>query len=475
MRRLLLLVLFASSLLAQDDPRAARVDALFAHYNAAPSPGLAIVVVRDGKVILRRAYGLANIEHRVPITTATVFDVASLSKQFTGFAVATLIAQGKIKLADDVRKYIPELHDFGHPITINHLVHHMSGLRDWPATLFVGGWRSEDVITNKQILTMAFNQRTLNFVPGAEHVYSNTEDVLLAEIVQRVTGRPFREWTAELIFKPLGMTRSHFRDDWTEVILNVASGYRRAADGTFHTTPDNLVALGSSSLFSTADDLALWLMSFDRPSDVQTLMHTPGALDDHTAVPYAFGILGGSWRGLPMYTSSGAWASFNTYDVYVPRQKFGIVVLANTTEATIDAQNAVIDIAKIYLENELAPETASALDDAAPIAETAPKPAVTHDLADYASEYDSKELGTSYRVTVNDGALELQHRRLGTIALKPTGGDAFTSQFPYFEDVRFERDADGRVTTLIVNAGERSRDIRFTRRCLRSTGRDGSR
>jgi CubicO group peptidase (beta-lactamase class C family) len=153
---------------AQDtpEPRANRADALFADLNRKPSPGLALAVVRDGKVILRRGYGLANIEHQVPITPSTVFDLASLSKQFTGLAVAMLAAEGKVKLSDDIRKYIPELPDFGRAITIAHPVHHTSGLRDWASALSVAGWRPDDPITFKQILTMAYNQRSLNFEPG---------------------------------------------------------------------------------------------------------------------------------------------------------------------------------------------------------------------------------------------------------------------------------------------------------------------
>src|ERR1043165_9688876 len=232
---------------AQDAPdtRASRVDALFADLNRKPSPGLAIAVVRNGKVILRRGYGLANIEHRAPITPSTVFDLASLSKQFTGLAVAMLAVEGKIKLSDDIRKYIPELPDFGRPITIAHLAHHTSGLRDWASALSVAGWRPDDPITFKQILTMAYNQRSLNFEPGAEYLYSNTGYVLLAELVQRVTGRSFREWTDEHIFRPLGMTSTHVREDYNEVIPNRAYGYARAPDGAYRNTPDVIPAFGS--------------------------------------------------------------------------------------------------------------------------------------------------------------------------------------------------------------------------------------
>lgn len=166
----------------EQDPRVDSVDKLFVELNNTESPGIAILAVRDGEVLLRRCYGMANLEYKIPITPETVFDIASVSKQFCGMAVSMLIEQGKITLQDDIRKYIPELPDFSHTITVDHLVHHTSGIRDWPATLALAGWRMDDVISFDQILTMAFNQQGLNFKPGDEYSYSNTGYNLLAEL-----------------------------------------------------------------------------------------------------------------------------------------------------------------------------------------------------------------------------------------------------------------------------------------------------
>lgn len=541
---------------AQDarDPYGSRVDALFADLNWKPSPGLAIAVVRDGKVILHRGYGLASIEHRVPITPSTVFDIASLSKQFTGLAVAMLVSEGKIKLSDDIRKYIPELHDFGRPITIDHLLRHTSGLRDWPGTLSVAGWRLDDVITFKQILTFAYNQRTLNFVPGNEYLYSNTGYNLLAEMVQRVTGRPFRAWNDEDLFRPLGMANTHVRDDYAEVIANRAFGYARGPNNTYRTTPDNLTGLGSSSIFSTVDDFARWLINFGDAAvggkAAISLMLAPGKLNDGSPTTYGFGITSGSnrYKGLPFFTSSGGWASFNSFSAYFPEQKFGVVVLANADANVIDAQQAVIKISDIYLENDFTtkppaqptsteqtfnPTTAmiedyggiyrlksdsyvrinqfggvlllqephhgqsvmspkserefvvSGEDDETAIVfqrNAAGKvvsltyggqPAAKVDswdppspakLAEYAGEYYSEELGTSYSVIVKNGALELQHRRRGTIPLIWLWRDEFGSLDAYIASIDFTRDNARRVIGLIINGSARNRDIRFVKR-----------
>ncbi|HET7452530.1 MAG TPA: serine hydrolase domain-containing protein, partial [Thermoanaerobaculia bacterium] len=356
----ILAAIFASAVRAAPDTaadRARRVDAIFASLNRAPSPGLAIVVERDGEVLLRRGYGLANLEHGVAITPTTVFDAASLAKPFTGLAVAMLAAEGKVALEDDVRKYLPELADFGRPITIDELLHHTSGLRDWPGALSIAGRRFEDSITLPQILDFAFHQRSLNFTPGAEHLYSNTGYNLLAEIVRRVSGESFPSWTEKRILRPLGMRSTRILEDATEVISRRAYGYGKAADGRWRSTPDGLAAPGSSSLFTTVDDLALWLDNFrtGRVGGSATVdrLRTPGRLNDGSPVRYALGILTGAYRGQPMFTHSGGWASFNSYFVYFPKKNFGVAVLANGDTSELDAQSAVIKVTDIYLEDEL--------------------------------------------------------------------------------------------------------------------------
>ena len=339
---------------AQNTPEQ-RVDSLFAPYTRGLQPGLAVAVVRDGRVLLTRGYGYASLEHRVPITPSTVFDVASVSKQFTGLAMAMLVNEGRVKLTDDIRKYIPELAQTSRTVTIDHLLHHTSGYRDWPGSLALAGWRFDDVISWDQIRTFAYNQRTLNFVPGAEYTYSNTGYNLLAETVARVRGKSFRAWTDEALFRPLGMTSSHFHDDHTEMVPNRAFGYARRPDGTYSSVTNELTALGSSSLFSTVEDLAKWVMSFDDPKvggqAAMALTRTRGKLNDGSTIPYAFGISHGEYRGLVNVSHSGSWAQFATYVVHFPQQHFGVVVLANS--GSINAGRAAYNVADIFLGSAL--------------------------------------------------------------------------------------------------------------------------
>ena len=342
-------------------PQTARVDSLFAEHSRGLTPGLAVAVVRDGKVVLTKGYGYANLEHRVPITPATVFDVASVSKQFAGLAVAMLVGEGRVKLTDDIRKYIPELGDVGHTVTIDHLLHHTSGYRDWPGTLSLAGWRYDDIISFDQIRTFAYNQRTLNFVPGAEYTYSNTGYNLLAEMVARVSGKSFRQFTDERLFRPLGMTSSHFHDDHQQVVPNRAYGYARRPDATYSSVTNNLTALGSSSLFSTVEDLAKWVINFDDPkvggAAAMTMTRTRGTLNDGSTIPYAFGVSHGEYRGQPTVSHSGGWASFSTFVLHFPQQRFGVIVLANTG---IPTGRAAFNVTDIFLGDKLAPATPAA-------------------------------------------------------------------------------------------------------------------
>lgn len=524
--------------------QARRVDSLFAQYNRTDAPGLAVAVVRDGQTIFAKGYGMADLEHRVAITPSTVFDVASVSKQFAGLAIAMLVGEGKIQLEDDVRRYVPEVHEMGRPITINHLVHHTSGLRDWPGTLGIAGWRFDDVISFDQILTMAYHQRTLNFVPGAEYTYSNTGYNLLAETVQRVSGKSFRVWTEENFFAPLGMRRTVFRDDHTMVIPDRALGYTRTAGGRWSAVTNNLTALGSSSMMSTVEDLAKWVINFDSMrvggAPAMAMARTRGVLNDGTTIPYAFGLSHGEYRGEPTIGHSGSWAGFATYVVHFPRQRFGVVVLANTP--AVNASRAAFQVADTFLGSALAAVpatpamppahqlTEATLDAYAGTYRLGPgwyaqvrregtgltvqatgegvvpmiaqsdsvlwvpsynasmtfrrdadgrathvvyrgkasprmpdrEPALAP-LARFAGEYFSDELQATYLVEVRDGALVMRHRRHGVITLTRRWGEDFGGSLWFLRSVAFTRDGRGRVNGLLVNADERSRDVRFVK------------
>ena len=260
-------ILFSSSLLVGQTPPApenlpAKVDAVFQKMDSTVSPGCALSVMKDGKIIYERGYGMADLDHNVPITPTTVFHVASMSKQFVAASILMLARQGKLSLDDPARKYIPELPDFGTPITIRELMHHTSGLRDQWDLLGLSGWRySQDLITNDDVLYVVSHQKELNFPPGTKHLYSNTGYTLLGEIVKRVSGQSLRGFTTTSIFQPLEMKNTHFRDDHAEIVKNIAYGYTPDKD-TFKLSVTNFDTVGATSLMTTVEDLALWDENF---------------------------------------------------------------------------------------------------------------------------------------------------------------------------------------------------------------------
>jgi hypothetical protein len=419
-----------------------------------------------------------------------------------------------------VRRYIPELPDFGHTITIRHLVHHTSGIRDWPGTLRLAGWDYQDVISFEQILRMARHQHDLNFVPGSAFAYSNTGYNLLAEVVQRVSGMTFREFTAARIFRPLGMHATHFSDDHTTVVRNRADSYRRNTDGGYHRVGNSLTALGSSSLFTTVEDLAQWTLNFDEPvvggAHVAARMHERGVLNDGTVIPYAFGHNIGDYRGLQSVTHTGSWAGFRTVLQRFPDERFVVIILANS--ADINPSVLASQVADIYLGDRLAPvpataaartdaartdaaRTAAARTDAArtdaarteaarteaartdaartdaartdaartaaaatapggPVAGEAQWVPTDAELLEYAGTYMSRELLTGWSLEVREGQLVARHFRVGDAVFRPLRRDTF--QAPAFGEVRFERDVDGRIVAFTANS-DRVRGLRFHR------------
>jgi CubicO group peptidase (beta-lactamase class C family) len=242
---------------SRNDPQPEKIDALFAQWNKPDSPGCALTVVRDGQVLYKRGYGIANLDHDIPISSKTVFSIASVSKQFTAISVALLARQGKVSLDDDIRKYLPEMQQYSAPVTIRQLIYHTSGIREYSHLMQLAGTRFQDA-TVDEIYKIITRQKELNFKPGDEYLYSNSGYFLLERIVKKVSGKSLRQFAEENIFKPLGMSNTRFHDDASEVIKNRATGYSSRRDGGFAIESTTSDAVGSGGLLTTIDDLILW-------------------------------------------------------------------------------------------------------------------------------------------------------------------------------------------------------------------------
>jgi CubicO group peptidase (beta-lactamase class C family) len=447
-------------------PETTRVDALFAEWDQLGSPGAAVAVLKDGEIVLERGYGSAQLEHGVPVTPATIFHVASVTKQFTTFAVAILEEQRLLSLDDDVRRYLPELPDFGHTITLRHLVHHTSGLRDQWELLAMAGWRLDDVITRDQILALATRQRELNFPPGTEHLYSNLGYTLLAEVVARVGGGPFPEWMEANVFLPLGMTSTHIHDDHQRVVPGRAYSYHGTREQGWRNAVLSYANAGATSLFTTAGDLARWLRNYETAElggpRVIRRMRERGVLTNGDTIPYAFAIIQGEHRGRTAWHHTGSDAGFRSVVLHIPEEGLGVVVLANL--ASVDARQLATAVADIFLGENPAPGpavTPSAAGGRSASASSGPAP-VAQELTDYVGNYYSPELEAVYRLALAGDTLVARHVRHGDIPLVATGQDVFAGGRWFFARLTFTRDDRGRVDGFRAT-GSRVRDLRFER------------
>ena len=342
---------------AQAESPSAQIDKLFEKMDRTISPGCAVAAMKDGKILYERGYGMADLDHNVPITPMTIFHVASMSKQFTAASIVMLAQEHKLSLDDEVRKYVPELPDFGVPITIRELVHHTSGLRDQWELLGLAGWRySLDLITDEDVLSVMSRQKDLNFPPGSREMYCNTGYTLLAQVVKRVSGQSFRDFTTSRIFQPLGMKNTHFRDDHAEIVKNMAYGYEPAKD-TFRISITNFDTVGATSLLTTVEDLALWDENFYNPRvggpEMIKQMLERGKLSNGEQQDYAFGLVAGKYRGLPTVDHAGGDAGYRSDMIRFPEQHFTAACLCNLSST--NPSELTRKVAAVYLAKEMKP------------------------------------------------------------------------------------------------------------------------
>ena len=333
------------------DPRSVAVDAIFAQWTTPGSPGCAVAVVSAGQIVHASGYGLADVERAAPITPDTVFHAASLAKQFTAYAVHLLAARGRLGLDDDVRRYVPELPDYGHPITLRHLLHHTSGLRDQWNLLHLAGFRGDDVITAGDALAMTVRQRALNFPPGTRHLYSNTGYSMLALVVERVTGQTLRSFVEAEIFGPLAMRRSEMHDDHTRPVQGRASAYAPRRGGGLSIAVPAFDLVGPTSLFTTVDDVARWDANLDSGlvggRGIVDALLLRGTTVGGVVLRYGSGVEHGEYRGLPTIEHGGADAGYRAYYLRIPAPRLSVIALCNL--ATIPARDLVTRVVDVYL------------------------------------------------------------------------------------------------------------------------------
>lgn len=424
------------------------IDQLFAGYDRPGSPGCLLGVVRNGQLTYTRGYGRANLEHDIPFTEDTVFDLASTSKQFTATALVLLEQDGKLSLDDDVRKYVPELPDYGRRITIRHLLSHTSGLRDYIALLTLAGWQLDDVTTTGQALAMVARQNGVDFAAGEEFAYSNTGFFLPSLIVERVTGKSLGAFAAERIFGPLGMSSTLYLEDHARVVRHRASGY--AAEGDrFRVSMSRWQQTGDGAVLSSLSDLLAWDRNFYQPrvggEGLVAALTTAGRLATGAPIEYGLGQFVQHYRGLRVQRHGGSWSGFRSELLRFPDEHTSAILLCNVADA--QPETLAERVADVVLRERLRE----------PAPRPEPPPVDTRGLLPFVGTFWNADRAAIVRVVNHDDGIAIlsggRPRPLqATGAGYRSAGDGPTYRFLDGTPKRIERSEEGSPSVMFTAA-----------------------
>lgn len=393
----------------------AQVQQIFSRYKP-ENPGCQLAISRNGKVLFSSAWGSADLEHGVPLTTGSVIEAGSVSKQFAAAAILLLQQQGKLSLEDDVRKYVPELPDYGTPIKLRHLLNHTSGLRDWGSVMEMAGWpRTTKTYSNADALAIIARQKALNHKPGSEYIYSNSNYNLFAIIVERVSGKSLAAYTHEYIFEPAGMTKTQWRDDFKRIVPNRAIAYAKAGNG-YETDMPNEYVYGNGGLLTTTEDLLKWNDyyvggKFGKPPLLPELLKVV-PLNNGAENNYGAGLFIGKSRGWDNINHSGATASYRAYLEYYPQLKLSIAWLSNTSEFDSKRFDVLREVEKLFVK-DIAPGAAKAETKVVPVT----------DLNGLTGWYRNPRTGAGIQLQATENKLMLDNS-----ALTAMGANTFTNE-----------------------------------------------
>ncbi|MFC2164426.1 serine hydrolase domain-containing protein [Acidobacteriota bacterium] len=440
-----------------------KIDALFKEWDRKDSPGAALGLFQDGRIVYARGYGMANLDYNTPITPQSVFRVGSVSKQFTAMCIALLAEQGKIALDDDIRKYLPEMSIFNPPVTIRHMVHHTSGVRDYLILQGLAGRSGGSFYTSREVIDLLSHQKGLNFKPGDRYSYSNSGYFLLAEIVKRVSGMKTSAFARKFIFDPLGMTNTHFHDDPKMIVKNRATGYLPREEGGFKIHVTQLEMIGDGGIFTTIEDFFKWDQNFYEnklgkgTQELIDLVLTPRKLNDGKANDYAFGLEIGRYRGLRTVIHGGSFVGYRAIYLQFPDQKFSVVILSNL--GSFNPSRLSIQIADLYLADQFTePRMSRQKNIQKKTEEFIRLPDNQSNL--FAGKYYSNELNAVAMIRIEKNELFLKIGRHES-PLKPIGSSSFLST--YMNDdayslgtrrIEFTRSGKGQIIGFMLSADD---------------------
>ena len=440
----------------QGDFDTAAIDNVFADFNS-ETPGCALGVVQSGQLVYGRGYGMANLEHDIPINTTSVFRIGSVSKQFAAAVAALAAMEGYLDLEDPLQKWIPELPDYGEPLTLRHTLNHTSGLRDYITLMSLKGLRGDDFYTVAELIEVQALQEELNFPSGSEYLYSNSGYVLATEAVARAVGKPFKDYAEEVLFRPLQMSHSHFHDDHNHIVPLRADGYSPRGDG-FRTNMTTLDMIGDGGVYTSIDDMVHWVTALEQDgirSGLTPILETRGVLNSGEEISYALGQSHGEHRGRATIGHGGSWVGFRADVLRFPSQGTSIVTLCNRADASPSGR--AIQVADIVLAEHLAPVSEERSLEAEDRRERT-EPSEINDPSPYLGTYYSPELDVNYEFVNTGGSLVVHMGSNAESELQRISGDTLAAGSRTF---RFSRERGG-VTGFELDAG-RVVHLRFRR------------
>lgn len=424
------------------------IDELFQYWDRPNHPGGSVGIMQDGKLLYAKAFGMASLEYKVPNTYGTIFNIASVSKQFTSMGILLLQKQGKLSIEDDIRKHLPELPDFGDPITLKQCMQHLSGMRSLHALLGMAGWRGDDTRTNEDLFRFMQKQTDLNFKPGDEFLYCNTGYMLLSRVIARVTEQEFPTWMKENVFIPLDMNHTYVEDDISRVVPNNATSYYGRRIGNFSRAIDYWEYVGSGNIHATTQDLLTWLENYHTPQtgwgDLFTGLQELGKLNSGQVMNYALGVNINTYKGEKWIGHGGSIGGFRANIMTFPEKKLNMVVLTNFSAG--DPQGKIFSMFDNMMGEQMTTENSSHVEINS-IALSAKK------MKKFEGEYWNTKDNYSRRIYVKNDTLRYFRSEGNETKLLPIGQAKFQMMgLPFVATVEFEK-AKGAGMNMIFRQG----------------------
>lgn len=435
---------------------AKRADQLMVAYTGEDVPGGVVAVIEDGTLVFSKAYGMAHLSHGIPYQVGTPSNIGSVSKQFTAMAILLLEQEGKLSLEDDVRKHIPELPDLGKVVKIKNLLNHTNGYREVFNLMPMTGWKGEDVLLRQEVIEILKRQEELQAAPGEEYNYNNSAFIMLAEIVERISGQTFPEYMEDKVFGPLGMSSSVVRADPATIIPGASQGYQRDSAG-YKEAGDLYSAYGAGGIYTTAEDFAKWMDNFKNPvvggQEVIKRLITVDTLNNGDTLSYALGIGVGDYKGLNTYSHGGADIAHRAFALYFPDINSGVIAWSNN--ANFASGGIAYQMADLFFKDAFEPEEEAGGDaeEVAEASEESSEVTVPLDvLESYAGRYILSGMGIVMEFSVADGILKMNMEGQPEATLTPLADNEFKYEGAE-ATLEFLSDEQGKITGAVHYQG----------------------